>query len=265
MARTRSGVGEVSALNEAIGGTALRRSAVRGAGPQRQLLYQPILNLGSMEVVAAEALSRFGDSEAEPWSVDSEIRALEQSGAIVEHGRWLQSCCAYDWWKVAPWGWRLHVNVSPVELSRRGYAEELLRWFPRGGISLELTETSPMPLEATCLRNLAQLEEHGVPLILDDLGDGYNSVQRMLALGCSQVKLSRRWTAGLGVEPQAERALSCMLDRIAGAGRSVTLEGVETATQLDWARDLGCERVQGYGIARPMSIMDLRRWRAAAP
>lgn len=243
---------------QADGGT--RRPVDSALAGRPRVLYQPIIEVGSMKTVGAEALTRFAGSEEEFGPVEMRIRALERTGRIVEHGRWLHRRCAYEWWKVADRGWRLNLNVSPVELNQLRYADELLRWFPRGGVSLELTETSAVPLETTGLRNLEQLRERGIELVLDDLGEGYNTYARMLTLGSTQVKLSRHSTRGIGRDRVAEKALLEVLNRLRDAGQSVILEGLETQEQMDWARELGCEKAQGYGIAMPMSIAELRCW-----
>ena len=229
----------------------------------RRLVYQPLVNLQTLDVVGAEALTRFVGPAANGRTVASMIRDLERTRTVVEHGRWVLSQSAYDWWKVAPRGWRLNLNVSPMELNCSGYVDELLRWHPRGGVALELTETSSEPLSPLGLRNRARLGGLEIPLILDDLGDGYNSVRRMLALNVEEVKLSRRWSAGIGVCLPAEERLSEILQRLHDLGGRVTVEGVETVEQVDWLRHHGVQRAQGFVVARPMPMDELRslgRW-----
>lgn len=228
---------------------------------RRRVVYQPLVNLQTMDVVGAEALTRFDGRGATDRTVGSLIRSLERDGSIVEHGRWLLARCAYDWWKVAPRMGRLNLNVSAVELNRRDYADELLRWYPRGGVALELTETSSVPLSDSGLRNLDRLAERGIPLVLDDLGDGYNSVHRMTKLGSMEVKLSRRWSAGIGTDALAEERLSDLLDRLLDLGRCVTVEGIESVEQLDWVRHRGVQIGQGFAVATPRPIDELRAWR----
>ena len=96
------------------------------------------------------------------------------------------------------------------------------------------------------------LTERGIEVHLDDFGTGYSSLAYLWELPVSALKLDRRFTLGLGAQPQARAIVDSVIALARALGRTVIAEGVETEEQARILLELGCDVLQGYLLAHPM-------------
>lgn len=227
------------------------------------LAYQPIYDLASGLPVKAEALLRWRHPLLGHVSPAEFIPVAERSGQMNDIGQWVlyEACRAALGW--AALGWPdlcLSVNVSPMQLSRPDYAQQVettLRdvGFAPGRLELELTETAALYEDHRIQANLDQLERLGIGISIDDFGAGYSNLSRLRSLRISSLKLDRSLIRDL---PNEDGEFSRLLTRTAVSlaqqrHLSTTAEGLETAAYVEAARQLGCTLGQGYALSYPLS------------
>lgn len=229
--------------------------------PDRQfrLVYQPTFASGSGEITGVEALLRWQHPELGLVAPSRFIHSAEESGLIEALGDWvlhrvLQDARAWE-------GIRLAVNVSPVQLRSRGFVDRLRcaivqHDFPAARLELELTETALMSASDDVAQTLQELRGLGVACALDDFGTGYSSLSHIRDFAVDRIKIDRSFVHAVDTVPGA-----ALVEAIVGLARAnglrLTAEGVETAEQHDFLRRVGCQEVQGFFFAQPLSASDL--------
>ena len=122
---------------------------------------------------------------------------------------------------------------------------------PPSRLVVELTESVMLGGAPAARNELAQLDELGVRLVVDDFGTGFSALSYLRDLPVSGIKVDRSFTAGLGVDHQCERIVEALMGLGRGLGMDVVVEGVETARQRDLLSGIGCEHAQGFLFGRP--------------
>ncbi len=192
------------------------------------------------------------------------IPIAERSGLIVPIGRWAMETACNDMLSLQrDNGLYVSVNVSARQLIGRSFAEWLEGVLSRTGLPpsaliVEVTESALMDDVAPIRVALNRLRSQGVRVAVDDFGTGYSSLARLQDLPFDMIKLDRAFVTNVGVRPQARRMAAAILQMSAAIGAAIVAEGVETETEADTLLDLGYEMAQGYLLARPMPIEELR-------
>jgi diguanylate cyclase (GGDEF)-like protein len=220
------------------------------------LHYQPKVDLVSGRVMGVEALLRWQDREEGLVSPGLFVPLLERSGAIVDVGEWVLVQAVRD---AAQWseagcgsGIRVAVNVSPLQLRRRDFAERVLVAVgsARAAIDIEITESMLMQDLELSIRKLSQLREAGIGVAIDDFGAGYSSLRMLARLPVDTLKIDRSFIQGLG-EARGLTLVSTVVSLARAFGMRTVAEGVETVEQLQTLRECGCDQAQGFLLARP--------------
>ena len=215
--------------------------------------FQPKVDLRSGKVIGAEALVRWNRPEHGQMQPDSFIPMAEETGLIVPLGEWvIQEACR----TLKALGadgiddFVISVNLSARQLRQREFAKRLAATLGRYGVAperleLEVTESQLMDNPADAMDALQQLKDLGVRLSIDDFGTGYSSLSHLRKFPVDYIKIDRSFLSDLysedhAVIPRAIIALGHNLRLL------VVAEGVETAEQLDFLRDHGCDQMQGF-------------------
>ncbi len=250
--------------------TARIRSAL--ANGEFSLHYQPIQDLQAGRVSGMEALIRWNDPESGVVSPDDFIPAAEASGLIDDIGRWVVDEVCRQWRAWADDGLHpsLGFNVAPRELRRADFAQELAAAIARHGVDpshlvVEITERAAMREPERTDSMLRELKDIGVRVAIDDFGADHSSLARLRALRVDILKIDRDFLRGVPHEREAAAIVTAVLSLASALGMSAVAEGVETAGQLRFLESLGCDRVQGYHIARPMPVDDATAFLRAHP
>jgi diguanylate cyclase (GGDEF)-like protein len=243
-------------------GLALDRD-LRLAAAQRglEVHFQPIIDLRTGQVAAAEALVRWHHPEHGPIPPSVFIPTAEATGAISAISDLVMTTVAENLaeWNadgLLPEGARIAVNISATEFSRRGFVERLSSTLKDAGVSpaqieLEITETLLMSdLETTAAR-LSELDELGFLVALDDFGTGYSSLSYLHSLPLHTLKVDRCFVGDLR-DGRSETITRAILSLAHGLGISSVGEGVETDEQRRFLIDAGCDLVQGYFYSPPL-------------
>jgi len=229
------------------------------------LAYQPIVTTAGGQLRAVEALLRW--THASRGSVPSSvfIPFAEQSGTIVEIGRWVleQACKDRERWQAHRSDeLELSVNLSAHQFMSAGFVRSVASILAATGtdpalLTLEVTESIFVRDVERTRVVLSDLKAIGVKLALDDFGTGYSSLSRLMELPIDTVKIDRAFIANLRREPDGHPVVTSIIQLAHGLGMSVVAEGVETAEQHRTLTGLGCDYCQGYYFARPMTAASL--------
>jgi PAS domain S-box-containing protein len=140
--------------------------------------------------------------------------------------------------------------------------EELLRTSELSPyrITLELTETAVMIDPDGAMVRLRKLHELGLRLSIDVFGTGYSSLSLLRQLPLDEIKIDKSFVENMIVNPQDGVIIASTIDLAHNLGLECVAEGVETEAQMEALRDLGCDVIQGYLIAKPISNDDLATW-----
>jgi len=223
--------------------------------------YQPIAQLGTGAVVAAEALVRWNHPERGLVAPGEFIPLAEETGLIVAIGEFvLDAACrrAHDAHDQAGRGRRLsmHVNLSAVELQHVDVLERVTSTLRRHSLApdqlvLEITES--VLVDAQMSATLRDLHEAGVRLALDDFGTGYSSLSYLRSFPLDILKIAKPFVDGIA-DGREERSFVRLIVELAKTlGLDVVAEGIESAGQLEVLRELGCDLGQGFYLSPPLT------------
>ncbi len=225
-----------------------------------QLYYQPQVDIASGRILGFEALVRWCPIQGEPVSPAVFIPLLEETGLILALGEWvMHEACrqAVRWGEAGLPAVPVSVNLSPrqfqhldvVELVRRALEDSGL---PGALLELEITEGALMAQNLETQVRLAELKALGVHLAVDDFGTGYSSLAYLSRFPIDKLKIDKSFIDGLGQDARADKIVATVIAMGQGLDLQVVAEGVETASQLELLRALGCDAVQGYLCGRPL-------------
>ncbi|MRX10183.1 EAL domain-containing protein [Pseudoduganella sp. FT25W] len=232
---------------------------------QLQLYYQPRVDTHSGQLCSMEALVRWIHPEQGVIPPLDFIPMAESNGLIVRIGELViaQACAQLAQWRaqalpLVP----ISVNVSPKQFSHGGIHRHLeaqlaRHQLPASLIEVEITESAMLGEHESILAQLEALRALGVKLHVDDFGTGYSSLSQLQKLKMDVLKVDKAFTSQLGLSTEGRVFFQAIVSMAHALGMTVVAEGVETAGQLNILRDLGCNEVQGYYIARPMPAQDM--------
>ena len=249
-------------------------------------VYQPLVLARTGEIFGFEALARWNDGGHTRPPADF-IEAAEDTGLIVALGRQILNSACRDlaaWLGQSPSGprtlsgpsgpngarqdLRISVNVAPQQLLRADFIVSVLKILAEhdlapAALCIEITEATLM--DSAAEPAVAALRELGVCVAIDDFGTGYSSLAYLRRLPVDIVKIDRSFMSDLEVDPTARSVVAAIIDLSHAMGLLVLAEGVETPGQAVVLTDLGCDLLQGFGLAHPMPRADvpgtLATWR----
>ena len=215
-----------------------------------ELHYQPLVDLRSGEVSGCEALLRFRHPERGMISPAEFIPVAEDTGLITDLGDWvLRTACeeAASW----PNHIRLAVNVSPVQLKCDTLALRIAGALSASGLhpgrlELEITEAVLIRDDEAALAILHQLRAIGVRIALDDFGTGFSSLSYLKRFPFDKIKIDRCFVSDIADQDGSSSIVQAVVNIAAALHMTTVAEGVETTSQRELLRKLGCTEMQGY-------------------
>jgi EAL domain-containing protein (putative c-di-GMP-specific phosphodiesterase class I) len=224
------------------------------------LEFQPQLCLRTGAIVVVEALLRWHSRTLGLVMPERIIPIAEETGMIVPLGEWVlrQACQRMAQRPARKDAARVAVNISAVQFRRDDFIAMVRRVLSATGLppqrlELELTEAAIMGDVDVVMERIAQLHTMGITVAIDDFGTGYSSLNYLRRLPIDTLKIDRTCVQDLesargGRVPPIAQPIIALAHSL---GMSVVAEGVETQAQLGILRELGCDRVQGFAVARP--------------
>ena len=211
------------------------------------VVYQPIVNLSSGKIVAAEALARFSSEPKrtpdkwfnEAWEtglgIELEIRAMQEALALADH---------------LPDGTYLTINLAPKTLLSESFTE-IARTLNLDQVVFEITEHE-MVSDFQPLRLVVdRLKALGAKVAIDDVGAGYSGLNRTLELRPDILKLDLQLNDNIHRDPAKQAMVSAVSEFASRTGALVVAEGIERAEEMETLKSLGVAYGQGYYFAKP--------------
>ena len=238
----------------------LRRAIERN---ELALVFQPIIDLQSHQVVKAEALLRW-HFEGQTISPLEFIPIAEETGLIVSIGDWVlrRACETLRDWQAEGLSLRMAVNVSGRQLANVNFVDTVIAMLQEHqlrpeALEIEITESVLVTAIEPARNALDKLEWHGIHLSIDDFGTGYSSLAYLSRLSVDGLKVDRSLIDDLPGNPENIAITSAILGMAKGLGAVVVAEGVETARQAAVLRELGCPYAQGYLFSKPIEASQM--------
>jgi diguanylate cyclase len=181
---------------------------------------------------------------------------------IHQLDRWvLQEACRQAAAMQLPSSLRIAVNISPCAFNQARLIDEVQEALDTSGLPasmlrLEITERAMLSDFETCNLHLTQLRALGIEVAVDDFGTGYANLKHLVALQMDIVKIDRFFVHGLESDPRAQALVKGVIELAHQLGYRVVGEGVETIAERDALLKLGCDQVQGFLLAKPMTGAD---------
>ena len=229
--------------------------------------YQPIVTLGTGEIVGVEALVRWNHSQRGLVSPGEFIPVAEESGAIIAIGEHvLRLACAEGarWNAASERPLSVSVNLSPRQVASPGITATVAAVLEETGLdpaalTLEITEGVLVTESDATAQTLLDLKALGLRLVLDDFGTGYSSLAYLRRFPIDGLKIDRRFIAAMDTSTEDMTIVEAIVKMAAGLKIDVVAEGVETIEQAESLVRLGCVHAQGFYYARPMAAGDIVR------
>ncbi len=219
------------------------------------VFYQPIVNVGTGEVTAREALVRWHHpqhgwiSPGEFIPIAEESNLIDQLGDFVLEQACLDAVSRED-------GVRVAVNISASQLGKGTLASAVLSALIGSGLSpdrleIEVTETALLRDEAAAIDDLRRLRDMGVRVALDDFGTGYSSLSHLRRFPFDKIKIDGSFVKEAVDRPESAAVVKAVADLGKRLRVTTVAEGVETQAQFDRIREEGCTEAQGYFFGKP--------------
>ena len=225
------------------------------------LLYQPQIDVLTGRVSGAEALIRWENASLGKLMPTEFIPLAEQNGQILVMGNWIleRACRDASFW---PEDWKVSVNISSGQFFDRGFESQVTRALAVSGLSparlkLEVTESVLIGDEANVVEVLQRIRTQQVTIAMDDFGTGYSSLSYLKNIPLDELKIDRSFVIAMEDDPNAEAIVETIIHLARMLKLTTTAEGVETESQAQILKSLGCDCFQGYLYGKPMPVEQL--------
>ncbi|MBI3045407.1 MAG: EAL domain-containing protein [Betaproteobacteria bacterium] len=249
-------------MNARVTETLLLENKMRRALEKEQFIlhYQPKLDLAKGTISGLEALIRWNDPETGLVPPMKFIPLLEETGMILEAGRWAIHQALRDYREWTERGLRpprIAVNVSPIQLRQKDFVDVVRDAVSAceaesHGLDLEITESLIMEDIEGNIGKLRAIKDMGVNIAIDDFGTGYSSLGYLAKLPVNALKIDRSFIITMAKEPDSMTIVSTIISLAHSLNLTVVAEGVDSEEQRKILRLLRCDEIQGYLFSKPL-------------
>jgi diguanylate cyclase (GGDEF)-like protein len=231
------------------------------------LHYQPVVSMDTGQIVGVEALVRWQHAERGLIPPNNFIPVAEETGLIVQIGRWVLQNAVQDMGRleragVAPPEFTLAVNLSAREFSQLDLLRTVSDALSASRLSpsrlhLEITESVIFSQQILAMDTVAELKALGVRIHIDDFGTGYSSLSYLQRLPVDAIKIDRSFVRAIEVESRSRHVVQSLVSLARGIGLEAIAEGVNSAGQLEMLRGMECTHGQGFFFSKPVAYPEL--------
>jgi len=225
-----------------------------------RLHYQPQISMQDGRIIGAEALLRWQHPELGMVSPAEFIPVAESSGQILQIGEWVLRTAAQQmksWMDSGLAPMIIAVNLSAVQFRHANLPEMVTQILdavklPPQYLELELTEGVAMDDPLGAIAVMDDLHGRGIRMSIDDFGTGYSSLSYLKRFQVYKLKIDQSFVRDITDDPEDRAIVSAIISLANSLGLETIAEGVETAGQLAFLREQGCNEVQGYYFSKPL-------------
>jgi diguanylate cyclase (GGDEF)-like protein/PAS domain S-box-containing protein len=231
------------------------------ASDQLLLLFQPIVSLNNKKPTSLEALLRWNHPQRGRLSPDGFEEVFDDPKTAAAIGKWVvnRTIAQIAAWEKAGLDFgRIAVNVTSSDFALGGFAELVQETLHRHGVGperlcVEVTERVFLGRGAIGVADaLEKLHDAGVEIALDDFGTGFGSLSHIKRFPIDRLKVDRSFVRDMETSPDNMAIVRTIVQLGDSLGLDVTIEGVETKSQLTLLRAMGCDSMQGYLFSKPL-------------
>jgi diguanylate cyclase (GGDEF)-like protein len=237
------------------------------------LVYQPTFSLQDMTPTGMEALIRWSNATRGTVQPNDFIPLLEETGLIVEIGKWVlsEACLQGVRWREAGHPIGVAVNVSARQLDTDEFVSDVERTLRETGLdpemlTIEITESALMRDVQQTAARLATVKQLGVRVAIDDFGTGYSSMASLQQLSVDALKIDRSFITQMTHNKEGETIIRTLVQLGKALSIETLAEGIEQTHELSLLQGQRCDSGQGFLFARPLEQADaaafLRKWTA---
>lgn len=221
---------------------------IESGGPE--IVFQPILSVSTGKVLGYEALSRFpaGHGSTQTWFLDAKAAGLQVELEMSSISRAVAASLELDE------GVFVSINASATTILARDLVPVLLPAADRRPVALEITEHDLVSDYSALSSALEDLRTAGMSISVDDVGAGYSGLRQLVEIKPDVIKIDASIVRGIDEDDMRRAAATALTDFAGAIGAQCIYEGIETRQELDTARALGADMVQGFLLGKPMSI-----------
>jgi diguanylate cyclase (GGDEF)-like protein len=234
------------------------------------LYYQPKVNMRSGSVIGAEALIRWQHPERGLLLPGEFLPILANQPLAISLGEWVleQAMSQVELWKVMGLNLPVSVNVDAIHIEQPDFIDQLRRMLSQhpnigpGDLELEVLETNALEdigLVSEVIKSCSRL---GVGFALDDFGTGYSSLLYLKRLPAEMLKIDQGFIRDMLDDPEDMAILEGILGLAVAFQCKAIAEGVESEAHGQMLLRMNCDLAQGYAIARPMPVHEVKEWMA---
>ncbi|MDZ4350371.1 MAG: GGDEF and EAL domain-containing protein [Xanthomonadaceae bacterium] len=260
--------------NSAMGQAAARARMILGRLPgacvrgELSVVFQPLVSCADGSCVGAEALLRWTASGLGPISPAEFIPMAEDSGEILALGRWVVARAVKEFSEMKARGvglTRISVNVSVRQLVDRDLPDFVADVCRQHGVEhsevvLEITESTLLEESGSLMSVIEAFRDRGFKFAIDDFGTGYSNLQMLYRLDVAHIKIDRSLVTRILSDARSLGVASMIVALARTLDCSTVAEGVERVAEAALLRDMGCDAIQGYLYAKPMSLEGISEW-----
>ena len=229
------------------------------------LHYQPQISLDSDAILGVEALIRWQHPELGLIPPIKFIPLLEETGMIVEVGKWvLQESCRQgtEWIQSGIANLRVSVNLSAVQFANDELTDTVrevleISAFPANRLELEITESTVMQNPDEAINVLKEFHTMGVRTSIDDFGTGYSSLSYLTHFPLNTLKVDRSFVSNMSESKQHAAIVISIVNLAHNLGLNVIAEGVEKDEEKRFLQECNCNEMQGYLFSPPVDSEEL--------
>ena len=237
------------------------------ANKEFEIYYQPVLSTANLRLRSFEALIRWPQSDGSFIPPGEFIPAIEHSRFFNNITRWVIRSAiqqAKEWSAPSP-DFSMNINLSALDLHDgdlaifiKHCAEEFE--FAAERLTFEITESAIMSDRERAHKTIGEINELGARIAMDDFGTGFSSLSLLRDFPTQIIKLDTSFVTGMAKNPDDKSIIQAMINLGHNLGRVIVAEGVEDKATADSLTAMGCNFLQGYYFARPMSCMQTSEW-----
>ncbi|MEH2282984.1 MAG: EAL domain-containing response regulator [Nostoc sp.] len=233
-----------------------------------EIYYQPIVDIASGKIVAAESLLRWKSSDLGMIYPSEFIPLAESTGLIVPIGKWvLKRVCKQikTWHDIGINSLTVAVNVSVIEFNQPDFIQNIVNFIAINNLEahyleIELTESMIMQDVNSAIATMSKLRTLGVKIAIDDFGTGYSSLIYLKKLPINTLKIDRYFIHNVANDPQKSAITKALIQMAHNLNLDVVAEGVETEAELGFLRQHNCNFMQGFLFSRPLPAAEFENF-----
>jgi diguanylate cyclase (GGDEF)-like protein len=232
-----------------------------------ELYYQPKIDTKTGKVTAAEALLRWQHPTRGMVPPATFMPIAERFGLIRDIGHWVveDACRQARVWQDAGLRMRVAINLSAVQMRQEDIVERIEGALSRHKIdpsrlTCEITESVAMEDTKATQATFRELGAAGIHLSIDDFGTGYSSLAYLRKLPAEELKIDRSFVTDVEHSADARSVVHAVVQLAHALGLKVVAEGIENERQRRILSDAGCDELQGFLFAKPMTARALLLW-----